>query len=55
MPILGDELYGKHAKRLYLHAQEVVITAPHPPYGHPLPLGEEEVRISAHKPEWVKL
>ena len=55
MPILGDDLYGKHAKRLYLHAQEVVITAPHPPYGHPLPLGEGEISISAHKPEWVKL
>ena len=33
MPILGDDLYGKHAKRLYLHAQEVVIKAPHPPKG----------------------
>jgi tRNA pseudouridine32 synthase/23S rRNA pseudouridine746 synthase len=48
MPILGDDLYGKHAKRLYLHAQEVAI---------PLlsPNGEllKEV-ISAHKPEWIK-
>ena len=48
MPILGDDLYGRHAKRLYLHAQEVAI---------PLlsPNGEllKEV-ISAHKPEWIK-
>ncbi len=69
MPILGDDLYGKHAKRLYLHAQEVVITAttPFPPFGHPLTFpfgpptsstfpveGQGEVTISAHKPEWVK-
>ncbi len=50
MPILGDDLYGKHAKRLYLHAQEVVIIAPHPPMGESL-----EIVISAHKPEWVRL
>ena len=50
MPILGDDLYGKHAKRLYLHAQEVVIKAPQPPKGEFL-----EIVISAHKPEWVKL
>ena len=50
MPILGDDLYGKHAKRLYLHAQEVVIKAPQPPKGEFF-----EIVISAHKPEWVKL
>ena len=50
MPILGDDLYGKHAKRLYLHAQEVVIKAPQPPKGEFL-----EIVISAHKPEWVRL
>ena len=50
MPILGDDLYGKHAKRLYLHAQEVVIIAPQPPKGEFL-----EIVISAHKPEWIKL
>ena len=50
MPILGDDLYGKHAKRLYLHAQEVVIKAPQPPKGEFL-----EIVISAHKPEWIKL
>ena len=50
MPILGDDLYGKHAKRLYLHAQEVVIIAPQPPKGEFL-----EIVISAHKPEWVRL
>ena len=37
MPILGDDLYGKHAKRLYLHAQEIRIF--------------DEV-IRAHVPEW---
>ena len=37
MPILGDDLYGKHAKRLYLHAQEIRI------------FGEV---IRAHVPEW---
>ena len=58
MPILGDDLYGKHAKRLYLHAQEVVITAttPFPPFGHPFPVeGQGEVTIRAHKPEWTKV
>ena len=70
MPILGDDLYGKHAKRLYLHAQEIVITAttPFPPFGHPLTFlfepsisstfpvkGQEEVTIRAHKPEWTKV
>ena len=50
MPILGDDLYGKHAKRLYLHAQEVVIIAPQPPKGEFL-----KIVISAHKPEWIKL
>ena len=50
MPILGDDLYGKHAKRLYLHAQEVVIKAPQPPKGEFL-----KIVISAHKPEWIKL
>ena len=50
MPILGDDLYGKHAKRLYLHAQEVVIKAPQPPKVEFL-----EIVISAHKPEWIKL
>ena len=50
MPILGDDLYGKHAKRLYLHAQEVVIKAPQPPKGEFL-----EIVINAHKPEWIKL
>jgi len=50
MPILGDDLYGKHAKRLYLHAQEVVIKVPQPPKGEFL-----KIAISAHKPEWVKL
>ncbi len=70
MPILGDDLYGKHAKRLYLHAQEVVITAttPFPPFGHPLTFlfepsisstfpvkGQGEVTIRAHKPEWTKV
>ena len=49
MPILGDDLYGKHAKRLYLHAQEVVIKAPQPPKGEFL-----KIVISAHKPEWVR-
>ena len=48
MPILGDDLYGKHAKRLYLHAQEVAI-ALHTPNGELL----KEV-ISAHKPKWIK-
>ena len=38
MPILGDDLYGRHAKRLYLHAQEIRI------------FGEV---IRAHVPEWV--
>ena len=37
IPILGDDLYGHHAKRLYLHAQEVVIGT----------------TISAHVPDWV--
>ena len=37
MPILGDDLYGRHAKRLYLHAQEIRI------------FGEV---IRAHMPEW---
>ena len=58
MPILGDDLYGKHAKRLYLHAQEVRINipTPHPSLRDTLsPRGEGEVTISAHKPEWVKL
>ena len=70
MPILGDDLYGKHAKRLYLHAQEIVITAttPFPPFGHPLTFlfepsisstfpvkGQGEVTIRAHKPEWTKV
>ena len=50
MPILGDDLYGKHAKRLYLHAQEVVIKAPLPPKGEFL-----KIVINAHKPEWIKL
>ena len=50
MPILGDDLYGKHAKRLYLHAQEVVIKAPQPPKGEFL-----KIVINAHKPEWIKL
>ena len=57
MPILGDDLYGKHAKRLYLHAQEVQITnpAPHPSLCDTLsPKGEGKVTISANKPEWVK-
>jgi tRNA pseudouridine32 synthase/23S rRNA pseudouridine746 synthase len=57
MPILGDDLYGKHAKRLYLHAQEVQITtpAPHPSLCDTLsPKGEGKITISAHKPEWVK-
>ena len=70
MPILGDDLYGKHAKRLYLHAQEVVITstAPFLSCGHPLTFlfepsisstfpveGQGKVSISAHKPEWIRL
>ena len=69
MPILGDDLYGKHAKRLYLHAQEVVFTstAPFLSCGHPLTfpsavdlfdipqMGQGKVSISAHKPEWIKL
>ena len=58
MPILGDDLYGRHAKRLYLHAQEVRITipAPHPSLGDTLsPRGEGEVTISAHKPGWIRL
>ena len=58
MPILGDDLYGKHAKRLYLHAQEVQITnpAPHPSLCDTLsPKGEGEITISAHKPEWIKV
>ena len=50
MPILGDDLYGKHAKRLYLHAQEVAIIAPQPPKGE-----FPKIVISAHKPEWIKL
>ena len=50
MPILGDDIYGKHAKRLYLHAQEVVIKAPQPPKGEFL-----KIVINAHKPEWIKL
>ena len=57
MPILGDDLYGKHAKRLYLHAQEVVFTAPAPflSYGHPFPVeGQGKVSINAHKQEWIK-
>ena len=40
MPILGDDLYGRHAKRLYLHAQEIRI------------FGEV---IRAHVPEWVTI
>ena len=40
MPILGDDLYGKHAKRLYLHAQEIRI------------FGEV---IRAHMPEWGEI
>ena len=40
MPILGDDLYGKHAKRLYLHAQEIRI------------FGEV---IRAHVPKWGDL
>ena len=40
MPILGDDLYGKHAKRLYLHAQEIRIF--------------DEV-IRAHVPEWSRI
>ena len=69
MPILGDDLYGRHAKRLYLHAQEVVFTstAPFLSCGHPLTfpsavdlfdipqMGQGKVSISAHKPEWIKL
>ena len=58
MPILGDDLYGKHAKRLYLHAQEVQITnlAPHPSLRDTLsPRGEGEITISAHKQEWTKV
>ena len=58
MPILGDDLYGKHAKRLYLHAQEVQITnpAPHPSLRDTLsPKGEGEITIKAHKPEWIKV
>ena len=58
MPILGDDLYGKHAKRLYLHAQEVQITspAPHPSLRDTLsPKGEGEITIRAHKPEWTKV
>ena len=47
MPILGDDLYGKHAKRLYLHAQEI---SPLSPKGEFL-----KNAISAHKPEWIKL
>ena len=68
MPILGDDLYGKHAKRLYLHAQEVVITntAPFLSCGHPLTfpsavdlfdipqMGQGKVSIKAHKPEWIR-
>ena len=57
MPILGDDLYGKHAKRLYLHAQEVVITntAPFLSCGHPFPVeGQGKVSIKAHKPEWIR-
>ena len=49
MPILGDDLYGKHAKRLYLHAQEVAITAPQPLKGE-----YPKIVISAHKPEWIR-
>ena len=69
MPILGDDLYGRHAKRLYLHAQEVVFTstAPFLSCGHPLTfpsavdlfdipqMGQGKVSISAHKPEWIRL
>ena len=40
MPILGDGLYGRHAKRLYLHAQEIRI------------FGEV---IRAHVPEWTTI
>ena len=40
MPILGDDLYGKHAKRLYLQAQEIRI------------FGEV---IRAHMPEWGEI
>ena len=40
MPILGDDLYGRHAKRLYLHAQEIRI------------FGEV---IRAHVPEWTTI
>ena len=47
MPILGDDLYGKHAKRLYLHAQEI---SPLSPKGEFL-----KNAISAHKPEWIRL
>ena len=47
MPILGDDLYGKHAKRLYLHAQEI---SPLSPQGEFL-----KNAISAHKPEWIRL
>ena len=46
MPILGDDLYGKHAKRLYLHAQEI---SPLSPKGEFL-----KNAISAHKPEWIR-
>ena len=55
MPILGDDLYGKHAKRLYLHAQEVQITNPAPSQCDIFStMGEGKITISAHKPEWVK-
>ena len=55
MPILGDDLYGKHAKRLYLHAQEVQITTPAPSQCDIFStMGEGKITISAHKPEWVK-
>ncbi len=40
MPILGDDLYGHHAKRLYLHAQSIE--------------GLYSTPINAHLPEWVQ-
>ena len=33
-PILGDELYGKQADRLYLHAEQIWLT--HPVTGQPM-------------------
>lgn len=47
MPILGDDLYGTHAKRLYLHAQEIsILSAIHKPEFF-------DCQLIAHMPEWV--